>query len=463
MKMTRTAVIYCRISRDRVGAGLGVERQEADCRALAERLGWTVVAVHIDNDLSAYSRKRRPAYELMLSQLRDGAADAVIAWHPDRLHRRVAELETFVTLCENHDVAIQTVQAGEVDLSTASGRMVARMLGAAAQHEIDHSRERMKAAKAQATAAGRWLGGRRSFGYEPDGVTVRPSEAKVLDEAAISLLAGRSLNAVTAEVNTKGFTTTTGKAFDATTLRRVLLKPRNAGLAADGGAACCPAIIAEPRWRALHALLTDPARTTTTGPERKWLGSGLYLCGVCGGTCRATLAGKGIKSYTCKERKCVTRSVEQVDEVVRGVIAARLARPDLADLLVRGDGGDRVQQLHAEAHALRIRLDELAGLFASGDITGAQLRIGSERLRIALAEAEAALTAASSGSVLSSIASTASPAEAFLAAPLDRQRAILSALATVTLAPAKRGRPAGWQPGQPYFDPATVVIEPRTF
>ena len=47
------AAIYARISRDREGAGLGVERQEADCRALAERLGWDVVAVYVDNDISA--------------------------------------------------------------------------------------------------------------------------------------------------------------------------------------------------------------------------------------------------------------------------------------------------------------------------------------------------------------------------------------------------------------------------
>jgi len=50
MTMTRAA-IYCRISRDKVGAGLGVERQQADCRALAERLGWSVVEAFSDDDL----------------------------------------------------------------------------------------------------------------------------------------------------------------------------------------------------------------------------------------------------------------------------------------------------------------------------------------------------------------------------------------------------------------------------
>src|SRR6478736_4372336 len=82
------AAIYCRISRDREGAGLGVERQEADCRALAERLGWEVAAVFVDNDISAYSGARRPQYDLMLAAVREGEIKGIVAWHPDRLHRR---------------------------------------------------------------------------------------------------------------------------------------------------------------------------------------------------------------------------------------------------------------------------------------------------------------------------------------------------------------------------------------
>jgi DNA invertase Pin-like site-specific DNA recombinase len=37
MNSTRRAAIYCRISQDRGGAGLGVARQEEDCRALCPK------------------------------------------------------------------------------------------------------------------------------------------------------------------------------------------------------------------------------------------------------------------------------------------------------------------------------------------------------------------------------------------------------------------------------------------
>jgi site-specific DNA recombinase len=48
-----------RISHDKTGAGLRVEHQEADCRELAARLGWSVTEMFCDNDLRAYSGKPR--------------------------------------------------------------------------------------------------------------------------------------------------------------------------------------------------------------------------------------------------------------------------------------------------------------------------------------------------------------------------------------------------------------------
>ncbi|MFL4948464.1 hypothetical protein ACJ6WE_14060 [Streptomyces sp. MMS24-I31] len=45
------------------GTGLGVARQEEDCRALCTRLGWDAVAVYPDNDVSAYSGAPRPKWQ----------------------------------------------------------------------------------------------------------------------------------------------------------------------------------------------------------------------------------------------------------------------------------------------------------------------------------------------------------------------------------------------------------------
>ena len=53
--------------------------------------------------------------------MRSGQVRAVIAWHPDRLHRRIVELEAFIDLLDTRGVEVRTVTAGDLDLSSALG------------------------------------------------------------------------------------------------------------------------------------------------------------------------------------------------------------------------------------------------------------------------------------------------------------------------------------------------------
>src|SRR5690348_9505206 len=142
MSQRSAVAVYARISQDREGDGLGVTRQVDDCRAEAERRGWTIAEVYIDDDVSAYSGKRRPAYEQMLSDLTDGLRDAVIVWHIDRLHRRPIELEQFVATCTRAGVNDVVTLHGTFDLGSGDGLLVARLLSAVAANESDAKRRR---------------------------------------------------------------------------------------------------------------------------------------------------------------------------------------------------------------------------------------------------------------------------------------------------------------------------------
>ena len=79
--------MYARISSDRDGDLLGVRRQVDDCERLIARKGWEVAERYVDDDVSAYNGRVRPAYRRMLDDLRGGFLDAVVVWDSDRLHR----------------------------------------------------------------------------------------------------------------------------------------------------------------------------------------------------------------------------------------------------------------------------------------------------------------------------------------------------------------------------------------
>lgn len=458
------AVIYTRISKDREGAGLGVERQRKDCAELAERLGWTVVDTFSDNDISAYSGRTRPAYAAMCTALEAGRAQAVIAWHTDRLHRQPKELEPYIDLCDRKGVEVRTVRAGSLDLSTASGRMVARMLGAAARHEVEHSIERQKRAKQQAAIDGKYRGGRRAFGYEPDGVTAQPEEADAVRKAAESVLSGVSLRQIARNWNADGLRTSFGgNEFNSREVRKILLRPRNAGIALHEGKRVAAGqwdVIVDPdTFSAVEAVLRDPSRTVATGTERKYQGSGVYICGKCGARMAAaahnrTLSHGWRRTYTCSASKHLGRDVEHLDACIDRLVLGRLEQPDAA-IVLGAPVSEDVGAIRAQRDGLRARMDELSAMFADGSIDGPQLKRGTAELKAKLERAESQIAAARAASVVASIVLAGDDLRAtWAASPPDVRGKVIDTLMTVTVLPSPRGR----KPGGAYFDPNTIEV-----
>ncbi|WP_202320832.1 recombinase family protein [Mycobacterium intracellulare] len=439
------AAIYTRISLDQTGEGLGVQRQLDDCLALADRLGWEVINRYDDNDLSAFSGKTRPGYEAMLEAMKQGEFAALICWHTDRLYRSMKDLERLIDIAETKGVQIKTVQGGDLDLSTSAGRMVARMLGAVARQESEHKGERQKRANAQKASAGKWQTANRPFGYTMTGELLEP-EASHLRQAMLDVLAGKSINQVAREWNALGLKGTRGTSWSAPRIRRLLVNPRYAALqvyqgkALEGVAGEWEPLIDVDTHRGLVAFLSDPSRIKCTSFEKKYMGSGVYVCGVCGGPMRHAIAGNPrVRRYECKEGQHVTRRGEPVDALVEDLVLSRLSSPQVRLVLDSGEKVD-VAALQAKRAALQARLDELAGLFAEGVIDGSQLRRGSNDLRAQMSGVD---------SLLADLAHTSPVADLLAAGEKLRERwteltpdikgKVIQETVTIRIMPSPRG------------------------
>lgn len=387
---TRRAVIYCRISQDRAGAGLGVARQEEDGRRLCERLCWDVAAVYADNDLSAYRGKRRPGYEAMIEALASGAVDAVVAWHPDRLHRAPRELEDFIDAVERAGADVATVTAGEVDLATPAGRMTARIHGAVARHESEHKSERIRRKHLELAQAGKVPGGgRRPFGYESDRVTIREDEADLIRDAAARALAGESLRSVVADWNERGIPTVTGARWSPTTLKRLLMSGRISGRREHRGTIVAdaewPAIVTAEQSTRLRALLTDQRRNRAAGvAARSYLLTGVLYCGrwekgelVDGCGARMTTRpshsrGKKYLRYICAADRggCGRCGINapQTEELVRDAVLAVLESPKMAKAIAAKRARGAKPAPLDDLAAIDERRAELAEMYARREI-----------------------------------------------------------------------------------------------
>lgn len=480
----RRWVIYCRISDDREGRKYGVRRQEDAClKYHRTKLDGEVVAVLIENDTSAYDEKvRREKYELLLKMLSSGEANGVLALTSRRLQRQYKQAFAFLDLVEEKSIAVATVKGGSYDLTTADGRRDARRNAIEDQHESEEISERVTDAKADLAAQGKWGGGKRPFGYERDGVTIRKAEADGLIWAARQILVGVPISAAAKKLADDGLTTHSGNPVDASTLRRCLINPRYIGkrVYRPAGKPKLPQahyaddeIVSDAEWdgvfktdkqqrlfQGVRALLLDPDRKIhDMHGERVWLGTSLYNCGQpgCGSTVKSAAPGGQPPSYTCKRKQHVSRQAELTDAYVRESVAVLLAElPPVTE-----DQAERAEELQARAAGLRARLNELARQFSGGTIDGEQLAAGSKPLRAELEEIKSAQDELPRQAAARRVLERDDAVEAFLSGDIYYQRLTISTLVTVTLLPGKKGRPKGWKPGQPYFDPETIRVEPK--
>ena len=167
-----------------------------------------VVPVYSDNDISAFNGKRRPDFEDLLSDIRGGKVDVLLCQHTDRLYRRLRDL---VRLFEaGPTLLIKTLQGADIDLSNATGKMLAtssaacrcRSPSTTASGASPPTSSRRRWAATTATATGR--------SGTPATASRWSRRPTMFRKAVADLLEGTSLRAIAREWNASGVTTTLG-------------------------------------------------------------------------------------------------------------------------------------------------------------------------------------------------------------------------------------------------------------
>ncbi|WP_407688981.1 recombinase family protein [Mycobacterium sp. HUMS_1102779] len=439
----RSAAIYARISADVEGTGLGVARQLEDCRKLAADRGWPVGDEYVDNDVSAFSGKPRRQYVRMLADLKSGARDAVIVYNLDRLHRRPVELEEFVALCESVGVRDVATVTADIDLGNDDGLFMARIFAAFAAKESGRKSARIRRKMLQNAEQGLPHGSVRPFGYEPDKITVRESEAAVVREVVDRYLAGASIRSLTVWLNDSGTAPAASKSWRTSAVRQILCSGRIAGLREHHGQvigeAAWPAIITPAQRDQVLARMTARALTKTRAP-RTYLLSGLLRCGRCGNRlysqARHVNPENRVRRYVClsgpDQGGCgrLTVVAQPVEELLTDAVLTRLDSPALADALAGKASVDAdVAVLSAQLDADTARLDELAALYANGTVTAREWIAARDPITARIAETRRAIAAATDTTDVQDLAGMGGALRAqWPDLQLERRQAIIKAI-----------------------------------
>lgn len=456
--MKRVA-IYARVSFDKDQSKAGVDRQLVACREMTETLGADQVAEYVDNSISAYSGAIRPEFERLLADLAAGRHDVLTCWDTDRLYRAPQDLERLIDIIGDRvvKVGVATVNSGHIDLTTSSGRMVARMLAVTSRGESEHHAERRRAANSARRQAGAWRKeGSRPFGFNGDG-THREPEATMIRTAVTDILAGTSIHEIARRWNASGILTVRGVVWTNLHVRRVLTNPRVAALVAHKGeiigAGSWDPIVDETIWRGLQALLTDPSRGPGLSWKRAHLLSGIALCGVCEKPLYGRYAhGKSrTPVYACRDSH-VGRTMPQLDELITTLTLEYLAREGIAKDLQNDDTD--LTELETRRTALQKTKGQLAALLRRGVLSVEDVERDAAEIQSELDDIGRALA----GNVI------VHPAMQFLdadddrtlqerwdAASVDSKAATIGACMTIKVNPAS--------PGSRKFNPNLIDIK----
>ncbi len=411
VRMLRT-IGYRRISDDREGLEAGVTRQNEDIREhAARRDDIDLIDVLTDNDLSA-TKDYRPEFERILTMAAAGEIDAVISWTSNRFFRSAKDRVRVLDLFEAKGIRIIPVRGSEADPTTADGYLMVDLMGAIDRAEAKRTAERVSRAAKQRAEQGRHHGGRRAFGYGPlvatdhtgrpvrDFHAVVPEEADIIRGIAADILAGVPLGTIARRLNAAGVPTVTKahrgscannvkgrrawvdcpcpyRAWDATTLREMMVNPRligmrgyqtratrrSTGTIAVMGEAKWPQILDADTWEQVRAILTDSARRTNTDAERvRRVLAGFVYCGSCGH--KLTANGASSNRLYCQRRDGRCPGKVRIGEGFVVGLVSLAVRERLDELVLQPAA--TADPVAAEVATLEARKTALADRWAAG-------------------------------------------------------------------------------------------------
>jgi DNA invertase Pin-like site-specific DNA recombinase len=397
--MTFPVGAYARMSLDREGDRLGVQRQGEDTHLLAKRLGWTVVREYEDNDLSGSGFTIRPGYSEMLADLEAGVIRGLVATEVSRYQRGHAEYVRWYELCEKVGAKVAWM-GGLADFETGSGLMELELRAAFAREELRTLKRRMRRQLRQSAEMGiAHPGGRRPYGYRlterEDGRRTLPfsvvdEEAEIIREVVRRALLEEPLRAIVRDLHGRGVPTVFGGPWRPHVLRDLLVSARISGrreirregdkrlvigtIVADGN---WPAIISVEDSDRLRALLGDPTRDRRRGYTRHLLTGQLAFCGrpECGRRMFVKRATNGTSVLTCAAgvgfSGCgrVAIDNERAEVVVRGAFFDAVSQGRLAAAIRAAQEDETATgRLYRDLEDVKARLKRYAGQMDAGEL-----------------------------------------------------------------------------------------------
>jgi len=354
--------------------------------------GREIGEVFEDLDQSGKAR-HRPGLDAAMERVISGVSGGVVVAKLDRFGRSVPHLGELLSILDDHDAALYAVAEG-LDTGGNTGRMVATILSAIAEFEVNRQAESWYAARRNAVERGVFVGGNVPLGYEKvDGRLVVGPQADIVREIFRRRVDGHGWQAITDYVAAE-----TGRTWPVETVRYLVRNRTYLGEIHGGQGIVNPEghepIIDAETFAAANA---GPRVAPVPSGRATGLLAGILRCASCRYSLRYSMAktrhGKPRADYRCQG---ASRGAGGCPDPVS--VSAAAVEPYIVDEFLRRHSSEGAKRATDETAEVRARVAEAEAELDA--ILSAELRAvlgeGSEAYLKAVRERQAALDRARS-------------------------------------------------------------------
>jgi site-specific DNA recombinase len=393
-----------RLSKSADPASTSIARQREIIENYVESQGMILVGWAEDPATSAFKipPERRKQIKMWLDRPDD--FDCLVYWRQDRLVRRARDFMGIVFWCQQHGKKLYSATEGLGDVTQHTGLLIGFITAWQSEGESLSTSARVKSSQDRLAREGRWAGGRVPYGFraicvchelarcpngkdDAEGWKLIPDEkgaAITVREAARRVIAGESVNAVTADFNHRGVLSADGKLWKALTLRRILRKPY-----------LLNGILTSAEWDQLQSALAERQRNRYIRTQgRDSITLDLVFCGRCGGKIYRCPDSQENKFYgRCRNelkrseaaQPCYLPRVpyELLEELVRKDIQAH--ENDLIETRIT-DATRRLRAEEIETDLIELTAELAARRIDRAEFTARQIKLLDERDVLATAD-----------------------------------------------------------------------------
>ena len=316
-----TAVLYARYSSDKQREA-SIDDQLRVCNEYCAQNGIEVLRVYADYALSGKT-DQRPEFRRMIANAPE--SDYVVVYMFDRFSRDRYDSATYKKMLR--DLGVRVVSASEKVEDTPEGGLQEGLLELLSEYYVADLKRKVRRGM-EGNALKAMDNGYKLFGYDTDPdtrrYTVNEAEAAVVREVFARYIGGETKGAISRDLASRGWCTSTGSPVDYNWVHRVLNREAYTGLYKWGGIEVpdgMPEIIDRDTFLSAKAAPKRKPRGNETWIEYPL--SGKLYCGICGepmhGTAGTGRRGKRYHYYMCRESGECRRRVRK--EAVEDALA----------------------------------------------------------------------------------------------------------------------------------------------